>query len=158
MLISDLIQDAHVKKEYRPVVVAIIKNSKDEVLVVQSAKNPDEWYLPQGGIKENEMLEYALFREIREELGLTQSDMAEMRYVGCEDMDAESTRKDKRGFSRGKRYFFCTVAYQGNGQTLKLNKEEISRYLWVAIADMAYIFMPSRMEKRELMLRWLAKL
>jgi 8-oxo-dGTP pyrophosphatase MutT (NUDIX family) len=48
-----LIREAHTKKEYRPVVVAVIKNINGHIIVVQSAKNKHEWYLPQGGIDQD---------------------------------------------------------------------------------------------------------
>lgn len=153
-----LISEAYTKKEYRPVVAAIIRNTKGQILVVQSAKNLHEWYLPQGGIDENETLESALFRELYEELGVVRNDLVFMGYLGFEDLDAEETREDKRGFTRGKRYFFCIAAHKGKNEEMRLNTQEVCGYLWANIADFTYIFTQSRMEKRDLMLRWLKKL
>lgn len=150
-----LVNEAYAKKEYRPVVVAIIKNTAEQIIVVQSAKNREEWYLPQGGIDEGETIESALFRELHEELGLLRNDLLFKDCLGFEDLDAEETRIDKRGFTRGKRYFFCAVTYLGSNENLRLNQQEVSAYLWVDIADIAYIFISSRMKKRDLMLRWL---
>lgn len=54
----------------RPNVGIILHNSQGQVLWARRAGMPDAWQFPQGGIKANEALEEAMYRELHEELGL----------------------------------------------------------------------------------------
>lgn len=150
-----LINDAHLKGEYRPVIVAIIKNKKERILLIRSAKNKRVWYLPQGGIEYGELVETALFREIEEELGIAQKDLTLINYLGFEDLDAEKSRRDRRGFIKGKRYFFFTLFFIPSAETLNINHDEVSNYLWTPQKDITHILTASRIEKRKLLLKWL---
>ena len=130
----------------------------DQFLFVSSAKNKNEWYLPQGGIDEGEFVLDALFREIREELGILREEFGASHYLGVEDLDAEQVRADKRGFSKGKRYFFFTLFYIGSGTQFDVNQEEIDEYRWVMKSDISKLLSRTRPEKGLLILRWLSKL
>ena len=152
------VEEAHFKKEYRPVVVMIIQDALGRVLFVCSTKNKNEWYLPQGGIDENELAIEALFRETEEELGIPRKELGTPHYLGEEDLDAEKTRADKRGFSKGKRYFFFKLSYVGPSRQFELNRKEIGGYEWVARGDIVQILFTTRSEKRSLIVKWLEKL
>lgn len=54
---------------YRPNVGIIIANSSGQVLWAKRI-GQDAWQFPQGGVKSNEALEDALYRELKEETGL----------------------------------------------------------------------------------------
>jgi len=56
--------------QYRPNVAAIIQRENGDLLWCERNRPPYHWQFPQGGVDEGETLEDALFREIKEELGL----------------------------------------------------------------------------------------
>ena len=64
---------------YRPNVGIILANREGQVLWARRV-GQDAWQFPQGGIAENESPEDALYRELREEIGLQNSDV---EIVGC---------------------------------------------------------------------------
>ncbi len=150
-----LINKSFEEKEYRPVAVGIIKDSLGRILFVQSAKNLNEWYFPQGGIELNERPEPALVREIGEETGILSDQLADLCFKGHEDLDAESTRMDKRGFTKGKRYFFFTVSYSGSAE-LKIDTSELHDYRWVSSTGISDVLAKTRNDKKVLMLKFLA--
>lgn len=156
--VATLIKDAYLKKEYRPVAVALIRNQAGKILFVRSAKNQDEWYLPQGGIEEGEYAKSALFREIKEELGIELDALHIVAYLGVDELNAESTREDKRGFRSGKRYFLFGLLYNDECGILKVNQEEISECRWITQEDVPLILSTTRKEKGLLIMKWLNKL
>lgn len=62
------------KDGFRPNIGIIVTNGKGHVLWAKRI-GQNAWQFPQGGIKYNEVLEEALFRELHEELGLTSEDV-----------------------------------------------------------------------------------
>ncbi len=64
---------------FRPNVGIILANQKGQVLWARRI-GQDAWQFPQGGINEGESSEAALFRELHEEIGLTQEDV---EILGC---------------------------------------------------------------------------
>ena len=59
---------------FRSNVGIILANGHNEVLWARRI-GQDAWQFPQGGIKQHETPQEALFRELQEEVGLTQSDV-----------------------------------------------------------------------------------
>jgi putative (di)nucleoside polyphosphate hydrolase len=64
---------------YRANVGIILSNREGRVLWARRL-GQDSWQFPQGGIKHNETPEEALFRELREEVGLTRE---QVEIIGC---------------------------------------------------------------------------
>lgn len=152
--LSPLITEAHSNREYRPVAVAIIKNAIEQILFVQSAKN-SEWYLPQGGIEPEENILEALFRELEEELRMARADLRSVQCKGYKDLDFEPDRSDRRGFTKGKRYFFFDMEYL-ELPSLNINTAEVKDYKWADLKDAALVLAETRKEKRFLILKFLA--
>jgi putative (di)nucleoside polyphosphate hydrolase len=59
---------------YRPGVGIILVNSKRQVFLAKRI-GKDAWQFPQGGIKTSETPEKAMFRELKEEIGLFEDDV-----------------------------------------------------------------------------------
>ena len=58
------------KEGYRENVAIVIINKDRKVLWAKRA-NENAWQFPQGGVKSNEKIEDAMFRELKEEVGIS---------------------------------------------------------------------------------------
>lgn len=54
---------------YRPCVGIVLFNASGKVFVGERIDSPGAWQMPQGGIDDNENIEVAAFRELKEEIG-----------------------------------------------------------------------------------------
>jgi putative (di)nucleoside polyphosphate hydrolase len=61
---------------YRPNVGIILANTEGKVLWARRVGNQDAWQFPQGGIQHGEEPEAALYRELKEEVGLQPADVS----------------------------------------------------------------------------------
>lgn len=154
--IERLIAEAHEKKEYRPVGVAVIEDEHGRTLFVRSAKDKNDWSFPQGGIEPGEGIAQALFREVHEETGMTPEQLVMRGYQGMQDLDAEVGRKDKRGFTKGKRYFFFKVSYVGPAE-LHLQESELAEAKWAKSDEFDATLATTRAAKRNMMKRIIEK-
>lgn len=153
--IAALIAAGHEAKDYRPVAVAVIANAEDQVLLVQSAKDSSEWGYPQGGIDAGEGLKEALLREVHEETGIAEDELEVGALSEIIDLDAPADRVDKRGFTKGKRYFVLHARYSGDGE-LSPDPDEVSAYVWATPDQVQDYIENKRAEKRDLMIRALS--
>ena len=152
----ELIENAWRHGKYRPMVAAIIKGRDGRFLFVQGANNGREWSFLQGGIARGERADVALFREIEEEVGIPKEKLTLIEFLGVEDLFAPWERKNKRGFSTGKRYFFFSLLYKGE-EELKTNKKEIAAYVWELPKDAEKLLSKTRKRKKKLILEYLKK-
>lgn len=137
----------HKNKEYRPVVVLIIKNKVSKCLIVQSIKGIKPWSFPQGGIENGEIPQDALFREIEEEVGIKKSELTVLfKNFFYKTVNAPLERKDKRGFTKGKAYYFSYCEYDGS-LDLTIQEEEINAYEWVDFDRLIELLKLGREEK-----------
>jgi len=60
---------------FRPNVGIVLANDRGQVLWARRVGGHDAWQFPQGGINEGEAPEAALYRELEEEIGLTEADV-----------------------------------------------------------------------------------
>lgn len=61
---------------FRPNVGIILANDEGQLLWARRIGGQDAWQFPQGGIKQGEDPEVALYRELEEEIGLTEKDVS----------------------------------------------------------------------------------
>jgi len=149
------VHDAHVLKEYRPVVVALIAREPDgSVLLVQSTRDANDWGCPQGGVRVGETVTVALVRELHEELLLGPQAFTIDAYLGEEDLAAESDRVLKRGFAIGKRYFYFALTCSRPDDVV-INAVELAAARWVHPRDFAVALATTRPAKRDMLLRHL---
>lgn len=148
----------HQKKAYRPVVVAMIQNQSNQFLAVQSVKGDKPWGFPQGGIDLGETAALALFREVQEEVAIVADQLTIINdQVYYQKNDAPADRIDRRGFSKGKAYFFVHCHYTGAG-ALTLQPEELNDYHWVTLDELDQLLLLGRPCKREMTLKALKEL
>lgn len=92
---------------FRAGVGAVILDSKGRVLALERASRPGAWQLPQGGIDVDEQPIDALWREVREETGLTQADLTLIgevaEWLGYE-LPPEA-RSEKTGWGQVHKWF-----------------------------------------------------
>ncbi|MFO7735604.1 MAG: NUDIX domain-containing protein, partial [bacterium] len=63
------------KDRYRKNVAIIVVDSDGFILVGERSDIPGQWQLPQGGVDKNESSEDAMWRELKEETGLSYEDV-----------------------------------------------------------------------------------
>ncbi len=63
---------------FRPNVGIILTNDEGRLLWARRVGGQDAWQFPQGGIHQHETAEQALYRELGEEVGLTEADVEVM--------------------------------------------------------------------------------
>lgn len=154
--IQALASRAHQDKEYRPVAAGLITDQQGRVLFVQSAKNTDDWGFPQGGVEPGEEVVDALLREINEEVGILPRELHVDAFLHTEDLDAPPERTSRRGFTKGKRYFFFALTYHGDGN-LTCDPKEIHSCQWVSPLNIAATLATTRAKRRVLIEKVLQK-
>lgn len=158
--VISLVRNLHEEKLYRPTMVAVlyrfwqfpglIPDNKPSFLITQSAKNLDYWGFPQGGIDEGESVEECFKREIKEELGILPEHISNLKaayYI--ENLDAEDGRKDRRGFLKGKAYFFSAGEYTGDN-SLILQNGEVEAVKWIDRKEIEHFLFRGRSNKANL--------
>ncbi len=162
----------HFERHYRPVVVAVLYRTLDcscssiKILAVQSAKalkndSIEEWLFPQEGIEEGETIIETLKRGLQEELSLQSSQYAsglhDKLVFHYETLNAPSSRKDKRGYSAGKAYFFVPVWLHEQANIIP-KEDEILNPTWFDIVSLQEKLKHDRPEKTAMYYTALRKL
>lgn len=124
---------------YRNRVAALIINKQNEFLLI-NLNSFEDWFfaIPGGGIEEGETAEDAVYREIREELGIEKTCL---EYIGKSDAPLRYTFKIPRIRDDGRQYegsdsVFFGFAFVGNDGDIKLQADEVKAYKWVPYADL----------------------
>lgn len=112
---------------------ALVKNSKDEILIIRRTMikrgkenfEGGKWDIPGGTVEELEFPSAAAEREVKEEVNL--------------DVTVERIIFEKSDLDTKKNEIFTTLIYLcrtvNNSETVKLDLEEHDDYKWVAKAD-----------------------
>lgn len=136
---------------YRKGVSALILNNKKEFLLVNLNSFEDKYFaIPGGGVEEGESLEDAVYREIKEELGI---DKKTLELIGKSDLPLKVIFKvpkiNKAGgeYLGSDRYFFG-FNFVGDNNEIKLQVEEVRAYRWVSFSDLGkYLLFDDQLEK-----------
>ncbi len=124
---------------YRKGVSVLILNNKKEFLLVNLNSFEDKYFaIPGGGVEAGESLKDAVYREIKEELGI---DKKSLEYFGKSDLPLRVIFKipkiNKAGgeWLGSDRYFFG-FNFVGDNNDIVLQEEEVRAYKWVSFSDL----------------------
>ena len=125
-------------EHFRAGVGAVICKSEGQVLAFERSDFPGAWQLPQGGVKQEESLEEALFREIEEETGLTKGSLT-LRlelpvWIGYEL--PQNARKKKTGRGQVHKWFFVEIVDDKATINLK-DSGEFRNWKWTTLSQLA---------------------
>lgn len=118
---------------FRPNVAAVIVNNYGKILICQRIDN-NEWQFPQGGIQPGENPLQALFRELKEEIGVSHF-RAIQRSNGTYRYRFPSAHK-KRDEYVGQEQMFYLVKYLGPNDAIQIDQREFKNFKWVEEKDL----------------------
>ena len=139
------------KQLFRKGVSALILNEKDEILLVNLQSFETKYFaIPGGGIETGETLEEAVYREIKEELGLDR-DSLNLEGVCNETLlihfKTNKLNRDGVDYDGMERHFFG-FRFVGDDREIKLQDDEIRSYKWVSFADLKdYLLFENQLEE-----------
>ena len=145
---NELVRKLFKDKSYRPTAVCIIKNDKNEFLLVRSSRNNNHWYFPQGGIHFDETIQDAFFRELYEELSIMNLELSTPE-INLHYGELTIRNYDLGEFNHGKAYFFVFSNYYGPGR-FYLKKDEVNKYKWADSKLTKKLFSQSMKAKADL--------
>ena len=121
---------------YRPNVAALVLNPAGCLLICERATLPGAWQFPQGGVDPGETPEQALFREVREEVGLESQHYevveqgAGYRYLYPQDIRGKKLRKHGN-HGQEQTYFLCQLKPGAPQVDVKQKPQEFRAYRWI---------------------------
>lgn len=123
------------KEGYRENVAIVIINKDRKVLWAKRA-NENAWQFPQGGVKSNEKIEDAMFRELKEEVGITKD---KVKILGKTndwlyyDVPKNWIRKDNYLYKGQKQIWFLLEFLGGENDIFLKNatKPEFDNWSWI---------------------------
>jgi putative (di)nucleoside polyphosphate hydrolase len=121
---------------YRPNVAALIVNSVGNLLICERWTIPGAWQFPQGGVDAGESLEEALYREVKEEVGLSPKDYQVIRkrdgyrYLYPETVRGKKLRKHGN-HGQEQTYFLCHLRDDAPPVNVNQKPREFRAYRWI---------------------------
>jgi putative (di)nucleoside polyphosphate hydrolase len=118
------------KEGYRPNVGIVLCNYEDQVLWARRV-NHDGWQFPQGGVKPNESPTDAMFRELREEIGLKPKHVEIIgRTSDWLKYDLPQPNRHRRGHPRfrGQKQIWYLLRLTGHDSDVCLNRSECPEF------------------------------
>ena len=132
---------------FRPNVAALMTRSDGRLLICERSTVKGSWQFPQGGVDFGESPEEALFREVREEVGL-QAEHYEVlkkvegyRYLYPEEVRAKKIRK--HGFhGQAQTYYLCLLKPSAPEVNVNQRPREFSAYRWIEPTEFDLDWLP----------------
>lgn len=121
---------------YRPNVAALVVNPAGCLLICERATIPGAWQFPQGGVDAGETLEEALFREVREEVGLEPRHYEVIarrqgyRYLYPQQVRGKKVRKHGN-HGQEQTYFLCRLSEGAPPINVDQKPREFRAYRWI---------------------------
>ncbi len=124
-------------EHFRAGVGAVIYNAEYLVLALERSDLPGSWQFPQGGLDRGESLGEALFREIKEETGLTRDllsiSLEVALWMGYELPREARSRKTGRG--QVHKWFF--LKFIGDEAAIQLSPGgEFRAWRWMSLSEL----------------------
>lgn len=143
---------------FRPNVAALILKPEGQLLICERFTVPGAWQFPQGGVDDGETLEKALFREVREEVGLSPAHYEVLecrdgyRYLYPEDVRTKKLRKHG-SHGQEQTYFLCRLKPGAPPINVHQKGREFRAYRWIDPAEFDLEWLPAfkRQVYREVM-------
>lgn len=107
-------------------VAAIIKNEKNEILMLDRKNFPFGWACPAGHVEEDEEPEEAMKREVQEETGLN---VKKYKLVVHEFLEWNECKRGERGHD------FFVYEVSGWGGEIHQNKLESNDLKWQSVSE-----------------------
>lgn len=133
---------------YRPNVAALVVNPEGNLLICERFTLPGAWQFPQGGVDAGESLEQALFREVREEVGL-RADHYEVierrdgyRYLYPEEVRGKKVRKHGN-HGQEQTYFLCHLKQGAPPVNVNQKPREFRAYRWILPEEFDLDWLPA---------------
>jgi putative (di)nucleoside polyphosphate hydrolase len=132
---------------YRPNVAALVVNPAGSLLICERWTIPGAWQFPQGGVDVGESLEQALYREVREEVGLAASHYEVVqrregyRYLYPVEAREKKVRKHG-GHGQEQTYFLCKLKPEAPPVNVDQKQREFRAYRWILPAEFDLDWLP----------------
>jgi len=119
---------------FRANVAALIVRG-DQVLAFQRRDYVDNWQCAQGGLDVGEKIEPAMWREVQEETGLTQSDL-QLKGEHPDWLSYEYSEKEGFGNCIGQTQKWFLLEFVGDEANIKIDEHEFSAWEWMTFAEL----------------------
>jgi putative (di)nucleoside polyphosphate hydrolase len=132
---------------YRQNVAALMINENGGLLICERTTIPGAWQFPQGGVDDGEDLEEALFREVREEIGLNKEQYEILRskegyrYLYPPDVRAKKIKKHGN-HGQEQTYFLCQLKPGAQEINVRQCPQEFSAYRWIEPGEFDLDWLP----------------
>ncbi len=133
---------------YRPNVAALIVNPTGSLLICERWTIAGAWQFPQGGVDAGESLEQALFREVKEEVGLSSTDYEVVarrqgyRYLYPEPVRGKKLRKHG-SHGQEQTYFLCHLNENAPPVNVNQKQREFRAYRWILPEEFDLDWLPA---------------
>tara|TARA_B100000745_G_C20146075_1_gene392999 strand:- start:350 stop:862 length:513 start_codon:yes stop_codon:yes gene_type:complete len=143
------------KKHFRPTAVAVITKG-DKVLLVYSEKSKS-WGPVKGGIHKGESLIKAVWREIKEEIGLTPEDFEERyRYLGSATDKGFAGKMKSQDFANCKHLHVVHLRLKRRHRKLKLEEGKITAFKFVGNRE-SFMALPMKSRRQQILVNALQR-
>ncbi|MDP4720004.1 MAG: RNA pyrophosphohydrolase [Akkermansiaceae bacterium] len=135
-------------EKYRPNVAALVINRAGNLLICERSNFPGAWQFPQGGVDKGESVEEALYREVREEIGLKKNHYEILgfrsgyRYLYPEDVRAKKVKKHGN-HGQEQTYFLCSLKDNAPPVNVHQNPPEFGAYRWILPEEFDLDWLPA---------------